>query len=165
MIQSKHVGIQPKIAFVPRKDPEWPPYKKAYVACEFIRDNGLADSNEWYTLNVMLPLIGAIHDPDDNNTLTQAEAEECFMLAISGGARYGSVGRGPGYFRRQWRSHRPELARNGTKSLGGLIFAAKDNGFIFPWDKFAVAFETQRKELEATTTKISIEIAKEIGIS
>jgi hypothetical protein len=81
----------------------------------------------------MLPLIGAIHDPDDNNSITEAEAEELFMLAVSGGERYGSIGRGPSYFRRQWKSHRPHLARNGTKSLGGLIFAAEENGFKLPW--------------------------------
>ena len=133
LIQVRRETPRTKIPFIPRKDPKWPPFRKAQVCCEFIQEQGLADTNEWYTLNVMLPLIGAIHDPDDNNTLTEAEAEELFMLAVSGGARYGSIGRGPGYFMRQWRSHRPQLARNGTKSLGGLIYAAESNGFVLPW--------------------------------
>jgi hypothetical protein len=106
----------------------------------------------------MLPLIGAIHDPDDNNTITEEEAEECFMLAVSGGERYGSIGRGAGYFRRQWKSHRPQLARNGTKSLGGLIFAAKDNGFKLPWDKLQEAFDKQMESIKAERNKVSIEI-------
>ena len=133
LIQVKRETVRTKIPFIPRKDPVWPPLRKAQVCCEFIAEKGLADSNEWYTLNVMLPLIGAIHDPDDNNSITEAEAEELFMLAVSGGERYGSIGRGPSYFRRQWKSHRPHLARNGTKSLGGLIFAAEENGFKLPW--------------------------------
>ena len=56
----------------------------------------------------MLPLIGAIHDENEYNRLTIDEAFECFMLAVSGGARYGTMGRGEGYFRRQWNSHHPE---------------------------------------------------------
>jgi hypothetical protein len=124
---------QVNTAFFSRKNKNWPPARKAMACCEFICEQGLADSNEWYTINVMLPLIGAIHDPDDNYTITEAEAEECFMLAVSGGARYGTIGRGPGYFMRQWKSHRPELARNGTKSLGGLIHACKKEGMELPW--------------------------------
>jgi hypothetical protein len=122
-----------KSSFVPRKNSKWTAYKKALACCEFIRDEGLADTNEWYTLNVMLPLIGAIHDPEETNQLTIEEATECFMEAICGGARYGIMGRGPGYFMRQWKSHRPELPRNGTKSLGGLIYAAQQNGMKLPW--------------------------------
>jgi hypothetical protein len=37
----------------------------------------------------MLPLIGAIHDENEANQLTIDEAFECFMEAVSGGARYG----------------------------------------------------------------------------
>jgi hypothetical protein len=133
MIKVRRETVRVKMPFVHPKDPKWPPFRKAQVCCEFIAEQRLADTNEWYTLYVMLPLIGAIHDPDDNNSLTEAEAEECFMLAVSGGARYGTIGRGPGYFMRQWKSHRPQLARNGTKSLGGLIFAAESNGFVLPW--------------------------------
>jgi hypothetical protein len=119
--------------FIPRKDSKWTAYKKALACVEFIRDQGLADTNEWYTLHVMLPLIGAIHDDNEANTLTIDEATELFLEAVSGGARYGVMGRGQGYFMRQWKSHRPELPRNGTKSLGGLIWAAKENGFKPPW--------------------------------
>ena len=50
------------------------PYKMALYLCEQIRDRGLADSNETYTLWVMLPLIGMIHD---ENELTIDEACEC----------------------------------------------------------------------------------------
>jgi hypothetical protein len=146
LIQRSPEVTRAKIAFKPRPDPNWPTYKKAQVCCEFIQEQRLADSNEWYTLNVMLPLIGAIHDEDDNNRITEAEAEECFMLAVSGGARYGTVGRGQGYFKRQWKSHRPQLARNGTKSIGGLIFAAESNGFVLPW-KDQVSWEPQYKEM------------------
>jgi hypothetical protein len=128
MLQPKQERV--KSSFVPRKNSKWTPYKKALACCEFIRDQGLADTNEWYTLNVMLPLIGAIHD---ENELTVDEAAECFLEAVSGGARYGTMGRGQGYFMRQWKSHRPELPRNGTKSLGGLIYAAQQAGFEIPW--------------------------------
>jgi hypothetical protein len=153
---------KPRVKFSskPRKDPNWPPFKKAMACCEFIMEQGLADTNEWYTLNVMLPLIGAIHDPDENSSLTIDEALECFMLAVSGGARYGSIGRGQGYFRRQWKSHRPELPRNGTKSLGGLVFAAESNGFKLPWKgivSWEPEFKRQLEESEKQRQTISLE--------
>jgi hypothetical protein len=133
----------------------WPPYRKAKALCEFIRDNHLADTNEIYTKWVMLPLIGMIHD---ENGLSLEDAEELFLEAISGGERYGDMGRGQGYFRRQWRSHRPELARQGTKSIGSLIKFCRDNGMILPWSA-AVAweadFERQRKELEEVRTQLT----------
>jgi hypothetical protein len=160
-IQVKRETVHIKTPFIPRKNPNWPPYSKAQVCCEFICEQGLADTNEWYTLNVMLPLIGAIHDPDDNNHLTEAEAEECFMLAVSGGARYGSIGRGPGYFMRQWKSHRPQLARNGTKSLGGLIFAAESNGFKLPW-KDIVMWQPQFEEMMKELTEQHNEAPKDL---
>lgn len=151
-IQVRQEKSRVKVSYIPRKDPKWPAYRKAKVCCEFIAEQGLADSNEWYTLNVMLPLIGCIHDPDDNYTLSMEEALECFMIAVSGGARYGTVGRGPGYFKRQWKSHRPELARNGTKSLGGLIFAAETNGFTLPW-KGIVMWEADYLRMKAELEK------------
>jgi len=113
-----------------KPNPNWPPYKMASYLCEQIRDKEIADSNEIYTLNVMLPLIGMIHD---DNALTIDEATECFMEAISGGARYDSPGRGAAYFMRQWRSHHPELKRQGTRSLGSLIYFCKENGKDIPW--------------------------------
>jgi hypothetical protein len=159
-IQSQLAKTRVKVAFKPRSDPKWPASRKAQVCCEFIFEQRLADSNEWYTLNVMLPLIGAIHDSDDNNRITEAEAEECFMLAVSGGARFGTIGRGPGYFKRQWKSHRPQLARNGTKSIGGLIFAAESNGFELPWkDKIAweAEFQQMLKEQKEERYKVKVD--------
>jgi hypothetical protein len=148
-----------KTPFIPRKNSKWTAYKKALACCEFIRDEGLGDTNEWYTLNVMLPLIGAIHDENEANQLTIEEAEECFMEAISGGARYNTMGRGPGYFMRQWKSHRPELARTyGNKSLGGLIFAAKEAGMKLPWVDEVMWEEDwlkQKEELEAQRQTVS----------
>lgn len=132
--QSEEQPLVPRKPFKPSKTmASWTGYLKAKECCEFIRDNGLADSNEIYTLNVMLPLIGAVHDENEHNNITLEEAEELFMTAISGGARFGVMGRGPGYFMRQWRSHRPELPRNGTKSLGGLIWFCTENGMELPW--------------------------------
>jgi hypothetical protein len=102
----------------------------AMYCCEQIRDAGLAYSNEIYTQWVMLLLIGMIHD---ENALSIDEACECFMEAISGGERYGPSGRNAAYFMRQWRSHRPELQRSGTKSLGSLIIFCQVNGIDIPW--------------------------------
>jgi hypothetical protein len=143
----------PKVPFVPRKNSKWTAYKKAEACIEFIRDKGLADTNEWYTHNVMLPLIGAIHDDNIANKLTIEEATELFMEAISGGERYGVMGRGPNYFMRQWRSHRPEIPRMGTKSLGGLIWAAQQEGFECPWksevrEDLQAHYDKEGKELE-----------------
>jgi hypothetical protein len=126
--------------FIPRKNDPWTAYEKAKACIDFIRDGGLADSNETYTHHVMLPLIGAIHDDNEYNQLTMEEAEELFLEAVSGGERYNTMGRGEGYFRRQWRSHRPELKRNGTKALGGLIWFCTENGMELPW-KGAVSWE------------------------
>jgi hypothetical protein len=115
--------------FIKRKN-AWPSFKMAMYCCEQIRDRGLADSNEIYTHWVMLPLIGMIHD---ENALSIDEACECFMEAISGGERYGSPGRSPAYFMRQWRSHRPEIQRSGTRSLGSLIIFCQVNEIHIPW--------------------------------
>jgi hypothetical protein len=114
-----------------RPNPNWPPFKMAMYCCERIKDARLADTNEDYTHWVMLPLIGMIHDEDCE--LSIEEACECFMEAISGGDRYGSPGRGPSYFMRQWRSHRPEIRRQGTRSLGSLIYFCQQNGIEIPW--------------------------------
>jgi hypothetical protein len=116
-------------AFIKRKN-AWPSHTMALYCCEQIRDRGLADTNEIYTHWVMLPLIGMIHD---ENELTIQEAEDCFMEAISGGERYGGPGRGYAYFLRQWRSHRPEIKRSGTRSLGSLILFCQKHGIDIPW--------------------------------
>jgi hypothetical protein len=163
VLRSKVPSITPtrastKQPFIPRKDSKWTAYKKAEACIEFIRDQGLADTNEWYTLNVMLPLIGAIHDDNEANTLTIDEATELFLEAVSGGPRYGVMGRGQGYFMRQWKSHRPELPRNGTKSLGGLIWAAKENGFKPPWIgevMWEEDYNRMKEELEKQRLSIS----------
>jgi len=73
----------------------WPNIRKIRIACNFIRDNiPDVDENSWYTYNVMFPLISAIHDSAD--PISEVEAFECFMEAVSGGVRYGVVGRGQG---------------------------------------------------------------------
>ena len=113
-----------KKAYVPRPGGFWTTYKKAKACCQFLCDKGAADENHWYVKNVMLPLIGAIHE-EEYNRLTADEAFECFMLAVSGGARYGNMGRGPGYFKRQWDSHHPERPNYHRMSLGTLIRACK----------------------------------------
>jgi hypothetical protein len=153
-IQILPMSAQPektqKSRFIPRANDPWTAYEKAKACIEFIRDNGLADSNEVYTIHVMLPLIGAIHDEEKHNQLALEEAEELFLEAVSGGERYGTMGRGEGYFRRQWRSHRPELRRNGTKKLGGLIFFATQNGFKLPWIKqITWNYNEQKEQLES----------------
>jgi hypothetical protein len=147
--------------YVPRKDSKWTAYKKAEACIAYIHEHQLADSNEWYTLNVMLPLIGAIHDDNVANQLTIDQAYELFMEAVAGGARYGTMGRGQGYFKRQWKSHRPELPRNGTKSLGGLIFAAQQNGFEIPWRdevKWEEDYDRQATELREKILPVSQEM-------
>jgi hypothetical protein len=106
----------PKRPFVPRPNTKWPPYRKASFCCEFLRDKGEADSNEVYAKEVLLPLIGAMHDGD----LTVEEAEDCFLEAVSGGERYGAPGRGIAYFKRQFRSHLNSRSAN-HRTLGSLI--------------------------------------------
>jgi hypothetical protein len=156
MQAARPIGV--KQPFIPRKNSRWTAYMKAYACIEFIRDQGLADTNEWYTYNVMLPLIGCIHDDNIANQLTIDEATELFLEAVSGGARYGIMGRGQGYFMRQWKSHRPEIPRHGTKSMGGLIYAAQQNGFKLPWIG-EVMWESdylkQKEELERKKQSIS----------
>jgi hypothetical protein len=151
-----------KAQFIPRADDPWTAYEKAKACIEFVRDNGLADSNEDYTINVMLPLIGAIHDEHKHNQLSLEEAEELFLEAVSGGERYGMNGRGEGYFRRQWRSHRPEQRRNGTKSIGGLIHFCTENGFKLPWKNIVSwesSFERQERELKAKRDVVPDDVA------
>jgi hypothetical protein len=135
--------------YIPRPNPKWPSVRKARACCQFICDRGLADLHEIYTHWVM------IHD---ENQLKIEEAEECFMLAISGGERYGVQGRGPGYFKRQWRSHRPELARRGSKSLGSLVSLCKQHGMAIPWSDAVLwedSFERQHKELAELKQSVS----------
>ena len=72
----------------------WPNIRKVRIACTFIKNKiPEVDDNSWYTYNVMFPLQTAIHDPVD--PISEADAFECFMEAVSGGARYGIMGRGP----------------------------------------------------------------------
>jgi hypothetical protein len=151
-----------KSTFIPRADDPWTAYEKAKACIEYIRDNGLADSNEDYTIRVMLPLIGAIHAEEKHNQISIEEAEELFLEAVSGGERYGMDGRGEGYFRRQWRSHRPEQKRNGTKTIGGLIFYAQQNGMKLPWVSqvfWEPSFAAQQKELSEKRDVVPADVA------
>jgi hypothetical protein len=163
-------SIQPathaKRPFKPSKKTDWTGYLKAKECCEYIRKNGLADNNEIYAHNVMFPLIGAIHDTNEYSKITLAEAEELFMLAISGGTRYGVNGRGPRYFMRQWRSHHPELPRIGTKKLGGLIYFAQEHGFQLPWKGIETLDEDTKKqlaEISGTEQIISDDLVQELS--
>ena len=108
--------------------------------CEYVRDCGIADTNAWYSLNVMFPLFGEAIA----GNMTMEEAEELFLEAVSGGQRYGMPGRGMGYFRRQWRSHL-HSARNGERTLGCLIEACKEYGMPQPW-KNTVSWESSYQE-------------------
>jgi hypothetical protein len=157
MLEKPRSNVQ-KQPFIQRKNSKWTAYKKALACVEFIRDNGLADSNEWYTLNVMLPLIGAIHTENEADQLTIDEAQDLFLEAVSGGARYGTMGRGQGMFLRQWKSHRPEFPRPTKKSLGGLIYAAQNAGMVLPWANTVMWEEDylrQKDELEKQKQSIS----------
>jgi hypothetical protein len=151
-----------RTSFIPRANDPWTPYAKAKACIDFVRDNGLADTNEAYTHHVMLPLIGAVHDENKHNQLTLEEAEELFLEAVSGGERYNTMGRGEGYFRRQWRSHRPELKRNGTKSIGGLVWYCTENGFKLPWKNvvsWEPSFKAQEKELSEKRDVVPEDVA------
>ena len=145
---------QPKRPYVPRpNDPSV--YDKARFCCEFIRDNHLADTNEWYTWNLMFPLLGEVRE----GNITLEQGEELFLEAVSGGERYGVDGRGINYFRRQWRSH-IHSSRNGKKHLGSLIELCKANGIKLFWldaVKWEDDFKRQRKELEELKRTISDE--------
>jgi hypothetical protein len=148
-------SAQPKRPYVPRPNDPWTPYAKAKFCCEFIRDNGLADSNEWYTKNVMFPLLGEVRE----GNITLEQGEELFLEAVSSGARYGVDGRGINYFRRQWRSH-INSSRNGKMHLGSLIKACNDNGMKPPWSdavKWEQGFERQQKELTELKQTVSFE--------
>ena len=140
---------QPKRPYVQRANDPWTPYAKAKFCCEFIRDCGLADTNEWYSLNVMFPLMGEAI----NGTVTMDEAEELFLEAVSGGERYGGPGRGLAYFRRQWRSHL-HSSRNGQRTLGSLITVCKANGMPTPW-KDTVFWEASYEEQLEAIKKLS----------
>jgi hypothetical protein len=135
---------QPKRPYVQRANDPWTPYAKAKFCCEYIRDCGLADTNEWYSLNVMFPLMGEVI----NGTITMDEAEELFLEAVSGGERYGGPGRGLSYFRRQWRSHL-HSSRNGQRTLGSLINACKANGMPTPWKDTVFWEKSYEEQLEA----------------
>jgi hypothetical protein len=151
-----------RTSFIPRANDPWTPYEKAKACIDFVRDNGLADTNEAYTHHVMLPLIGAVHDDNKANQITIEEAEELFLEAVSGGERYNTMGRGEGYFRRQWRSHRPELKRNGTKSIGGLVWYCTENGFKLPWKNvvsWEPSFKAQEKELSEKRDVVPDDVA------
>jgi hypothetical protein len=120
--------IAPKRPFVPRPNPKWPPYRKALFCAEWLRDHGNVDSNEVYAKEVLLPLIGSMHDGE----LTADEAEECFLEAVCGGERYGSPGRGMAFFKKQFKSHLGSRS-SGHRTLGSLIGFCKSLGMKLPW--------------------------------
>jgi hypothetical protein len=73
------------------------------------------------------------------------------MLAVSGGARFGTVGRGDRYFKRQWDSHYPErpFAYSAPRrGFGTLKYVCEQAGMTrshtVSWE---ADFERQRKEL------------------
>lgn len=139
----------------PRPNPLWPPYRKAKACCEFIRDQGLADTNGDYALNVLLPLLGAVQDGE----LTLDEAEDCFTVAVSGGERFGRPGRGPKLFERQWRSHLSSRRTN-HRGLGTLFHVCQQHGMKLPWSDAVVweeDFERQLRELSELKQAIGIE--------
>jgi hypothetical protein len=149
-----------RLPFVQRPWSKWTPYRKAVDCAEFIRDHELADFNEIYVKEVMLPLIGAWLDEE----LTVGEAEECFLEAVSGGARYGMPGRGLGYFKRQFRSHLGSRPTN-HRHLGNLINFCKEHGYIPPWKdevKWEDEFFRQKEELSKPTV-VDFDIKKLIG--
>lgn len=143
-----------KSPYVPRpNDPSV--YEKAQFCCEWVRDCGIADTNEWYSHNVMFPLLGEVRD----GNLNLEQGEDLFLEAVSGGPRYGTAGRGLAYFRRQWRSH-IHSSRNARKHLGSLIEVCKANGMKPFWSdvvKWEEDFQRQQKELEELKQSISIE--------
>jgi hypothetical protein len=153
--------VVPRKPFVQRPNSKWPISKKALVCCEFLRDNGAADSNEIYSKEVLLPLIGAMHDGD----LTIEEAEECFLEAVSGGERYGTMGRGPGYFKRQFKSHL-HSRRMGHRTLGSLIAYCKSLGMVLPWINevsWEEEFLAQQKASSETITVVDFDVAALYG--
>ena len=137
--------ITPKKPFVQRPNSKWPTYRKALNCCEFLRDNDGADVNDIYTKKVMLPLLGEVVDGE----LSIEEAEECFLEAVSGGARYGNPGRGIKDFKRQFRSHIGSI-RNTRSRLGTLIGYCQELGYVLPWANevsWDDSFKKQLKEL------------------
>jgi hypothetical protein len=70
---------------------------------------------------------------DIDFVVKRTDAQECFMIAVSGGERYGQPGRGWKYFMRQWMSHRPLLDRRGTRTLGSLFHVCAENKMDMPW--------------------------------
>jgi hypothetical protein len=141
------VTHQPKVF---KLNKNWPNIRKVRIACDFLKNNvEEIDDNSWYTHNVMFPLISAIHDPID--PISEEDAFECFMEALSGGKRYGVMGRGPGFFKRQWKSHHPELPPrvNSVRTLGTLFAECKKHGMKFPWTDSVIwddDFERMLKE-------------------
>jgi hypothetical protein len=152
----------PKKPYVPPPNSIWTPYKRALASCEYIRDHVPdVDNNDWYVRNVMLPLIGAIHDENEHSRLTSEEAFECFMEAVSGGARY--PGRGSGYYKRKWDSHHPERPNYHRMTLGTLIRAAKQAGMtVMDTVAWEDDYQRQLKELQKTKQDAPPDIIEEL---
>jgi hypothetical protein len=115
----------------------------------------------------MFPLISAIHY--DIDPISVEDAFECFMEAVSGGRRYGGMGRGPGYFKRQWKSHHPELPPRvtSTRTIGTLFAQCKKHGMKFPWADSVFwddDFDSQRKELSQSRYVLDEELCELFGL-
>jgi hypothetical protein len=152
--------VTPRKPFVQRPNPKWPAYKKALACCEFLRDTGGADVNDIYTKKVMLPLLGEVVDGE----LSIEEAEECFLEAVSGGARYGMPGRAIKEFKRQFRSHIGSI-RNTRSRLGTLIGYCQELGYVLPWKdevSWDDSFKKQLKELSEPSSA-AFEVKKMFG--
>ena len=145
-----------KKPYVQRPDDPWTPFMKAQYCCEYVRDYGIADTNGWYSYNVMFPLLGEAA----NGNIAWEEAEELFMTAVSGGERYGVPGRGLSYFMRQWKSHL-HSSRNGSTTLGTLIDACKKHGMPTPW-KDVVSWEASFEEQLAAIHKLNETVDNDI---
>jgi HNH endonuclease len=148
--------------FVSRTNSKWTAYKKALACCEYIRDNGLADEDKWYIRYVMLPLIGMMRDKNDHNRITEIEAKECFMEAVSGGWHYGTTERSGCYFEAQWNSYRS--VRGCTNSIGTLIWACKNAGMKLPWLE-EVLWENDYLRMKKELEQSRIRHSEQIGTS
>ena len=103
---SAQLAIEKERALAARKpvseDQEWRNTTKARWLCQFIKDNGLADEDAVWSMKVCLPLKRLVNDTLD--IVDEGSAIEYLLTAVSGGARYGTAGRGDAHFLRKWHS-------------------------------------------------------------
>ena len=104
---------------------------------------GIADTNSWYTHNVMFPLMG---EAIDGNLLWKRP--KSYSSKLSAVESDTGPGRGPAYFRRQWRSHL-HSSRNGQRTLGSLDYCVQTNGMPTPWKDTVFWEKSYEEQLEA----------------